>query len=205
MGIFIRDDNFAIISPLNFNDKEKEMARFMRKITNALRPFKRIRNEIRGLKDEIWQMRNEIVIEARNAIAYDILRDLNLSHKDESLMAFYPKNGGKVGITGDFATMKRYLNAVRPVRVKNLVRVGGANDGGYIMINPRIDLLSGNLSLGNNFADLEQNYGSKPIVSLDFTRGISGESTHESTRDCAKSTQKTFSAPPLLHKALFAR
>ncbi|MGX3011303.1 hypothetical protein ACWIUD_07065 [Helicobacter sp. 23-1044] len=86
----------------------------------------------------------EISQNLRNVLAYNVLRDSNVAHKDELLMAFYPKNGGKVGVTSDFTTMQRYLNAVRPVRSnfisQNLVRVGGANDGGYIMINPKIDL-----------------------------------------------------------------
>lgn len=117
------------------------MATLAQRLKNAFRPFKRIRNELGAVRSEIAQMRCEIANELRNQIAYNILRDANLAHKDESLMAFYPKCGGKVGVTHDFATMQRYLNATRPVRVSNLVRVGGANDGGYVMINPKIDLL----------------------------------------------------------------
>lgn len=122
------------------------MATLAQRLKNALRPFKRIRNEIGAVRNEIAQMRGEITNELRNQIAYNILRDTNLAHKDESLVAFYPKCGGKVGVTHDFATMQRYLNATRPVRVSNLVRVGGANDGGYVMINPKIDLLRANIS-----------------------------------------------------------
>lgn len=117
------------------------MATLAQRLKNVLRPFKRIRNEIGAVRNEIAQMRGEITNELRNQIAYNILQNANLAHKDESLVAFYPKCGGKVGVTHDFATMQRYLNATRPVRVSNLVRVGGANDGGYVMINPKIDLL----------------------------------------------------------------
>ena len=97
------------------------MARFTRNLMNALRPFKRIRNEIGKVQSEIAKTREEIIsnigLDIRNALAYNILRDSNLAYKDELLMALYPKNGGKVGVTSDFSTMKRYLNAVRPVCV----------------------------------------------------------------------------------------
>ncbi len=158
------------------------MARFTRNLMNALRPFKRIRNEIGKVQSEIAKTREEIIsnigLDIRNALAYNILRDSNLAYKDELLMALYPKNGGKVGVTSDFSTMKRYLNAVRPVRVKNLVRVGGENDGGYVMINPKIDLLNkfGNSFSGSHSADLSQDYGANPIVSMNFTRNFTQES-----------------------------
>ena len=123
------------------------MATLAQRLKNIFRPFKRIRNELGAVRSEIAQMRGEIANELRNQLAYNILHNSNLAHKDESLMAFYPKCGGKVSVVSDFATMQRYLNAVRPVRVGNLVRVGGANDGGYVMINPKIDLLrSANMS-----------------------------------------------------------
>lgn len=113
------------------------MATLTQRLKNAFRPLKRIRKEIGAVRSEIAQMRGEI----HSQIAYNVLRGANLAHKNELLMAFYPTCGEKVGVTHDFATMQRYLNATRPVRVSNLVRVGGANDGGYVMINPKIDLL----------------------------------------------------------------
>ena len=149
------------------------MARFMRNITNAMRPFKRIRNEIGAVKSDIVRIREHLGSDIRNILAYHILRDSNVAHKDELLMALYPKNGEKVGVTSDIATMKRYLNAVRPVRsdfiVQNLVRVGGANDGGYILINPKIDLLDSSNAMREINIE-SQDYGANPIVSAKFTR-----------------------------------
>ena len=79
----------------------------------------------------------------RNATAYSVLSDLNIAHKEQTLLMFYPvwNNKTKVMVANNFDIMQKYLNATRPVRVSNLVRVGGANDGGYVMINPKIDLL----------------------------------------------------------------
>ena len=117
------------------------MARFMRNITNALRPFKRIRREIGTIRSELNAIRADMI--AHNA--YETMRDLNLVDKDKNLLVFYHRIGDKINICNDFTIMQRYLNAVRPVRsnfiMQNLVRVGGANDGGYIMRNPKIDLL----------------------------------------------------------------
>lgn len=114
------------------------MARFKQNLMNVLRPFKRIRREIRSELNAIYA---DMI--AHNA--YETMRDLNLVDKDKNLLVFYHRIGDRIGICNDFTTMQRYLNAVRPVRsnfiMQNLVRVGGANDGGYIMINPKIDLL----------------------------------------------------------------
>ncbi|MGX3045767.1 hypothetical protein [Helicobacter sp. T3_23-1056] len=119
------------------------MARFMRNLTNALRPFKRIRREIGAIRSELNAIRTEIRTDIIAHSAYETMRDLNLVDKDKNLLMFYHRIGGRISISvcHDFTIMQRYLNAVRPVRVKNLVRVGGTNDGGYIMINPKIDLL----------------------------------------------------------------
>lgn len=118
------------------------MATLTQRLKNIFRPLKRIRNEIGAVKSEIAALQNEL----RNQIAYNILRDSSLAYKDKALMAFYPHCGGKVGTTSDFATMKAYLNAVRPVHTKHLVRVGGPNDGGYVMINPKLDLLDASIA-----------------------------------------------------------
>ena len=108
------------------------MGRFIRNLMNVLRPFKRIRNEISAVRSEIAKMREEICVnvgfDVRNILAYQVLRD-----SKESLMSFYPHFSNGINVTNDFVTMKRYLDAVRPVLVKNLVRVGGENDGGYII------------------------------------------------------------------------
>lgn len=99
----------------------------------------------RALKQRIVYLGNEmsanIDASVKNALAHNILRDLNVAHKEKLLVALYPKFGRNITHTQNLANVKRYLELVRPVQVSNLMRVGGANDGGYVMINPQIDLL----------------------------------------------------------------
>lgn len=118
------------------------MATLAQRLKNILRPFKRIRKEIEKLQNEVKNINADII--AHNA--YELMRDLNLTSKDKNLLSFYLKISDRISICNDFKIMQRYLNAVRPVRVSNIVRVGGANDGGYVMINPKIDLLHANIS-----------------------------------------------------------
>ena len=120
-----------------FDDKGKIMATLTQRLKNIFRPFKRIRNEIKDLRNEVRNINADII----NRYAYNIMKDLDLVSKDKNLLPFYRRISDKINICNDFKIMQRYLNATRPVRVSNLVRVGGANDGGYVMINPKIDLL----------------------------------------------------------------
>lgn len=113
------------------------MATLAQRLKNAFRPLKRIRKEIEKLQSEAKNINADII--AHNA--YTIMRDLDLVSNDKNLLSFYLKISDRINICNNFKIMQRYLNATRPVRVSNLVRVGGANDGGYVMINPKIDLL----------------------------------------------------------------
>lgn len=105
-----------------------------------------LRYPFRALKRRIVYLGNEmsanIDVSIKNTIACNILRDLDVAHKDKLLVALYPKFGRNIAHTQNLANVKRYLELVRPVQVSNLMRVGGANDGGYVMINPQIDLLN---------------------------------------------------------------
>ncbi len=113
------------------------MATLAQRLKNAFRPLKRIRKEIEKLRNEVRYINAETI----TRYAYTIMRDLDLVSKDKNLLSFYLKISDRINICNNFKIMQRYLNATRPVRVGNLVRVGGANDGGYVMINPKIDLL----------------------------------------------------------------
>ena len=97
----------------------------------------------RALKQRIVYLGNEmsVNINTKNALAYNILRDLDVAHKDKLLVSLYPKIGRNIAHTQNLSNIKRYLELVHPVQISNLMRVGGANDGGYVMINPQIDLL----------------------------------------------------------------
>lgn len=118
------------------------MANLTQKLKNIFCPFKRIRNEIKKIRSEIQNINADLI----TRYAYNVMRDSDLVSKDKNLLSFYLRISDRINICNNFTTMKCYLNAVHPVRVSNLVRVGGANDGGYIMINPQIDLLRANVS-----------------------------------------------------------
>lgn len=101
------------------------------------RPKRKQQRALSLVREMVLEMTT--VENAKDALAYNILRDLDISHKDELLVSFYPKCGRKIS-RGNFAMMKRFLELTHPICISNLVRIGGANDGGYVMINPKINL-----------------------------------------------------------------
>ena len=112
----------------------------------------KIKNAIRQKIINLGKAMNESD-SIRDSLAYSILRDLDVAcKKDELLVRFYPKFGTKISHTKAFATMQKYLELTRPVCVGNLVRIGGANDGGYVMINPKINLLADSNKNGDSSA-----------------------------------------------------
>ena len=124
------------------------MSVFIQKFKSMVNPLKKrfvwIRNELTGAMDaQTKVICSEICESIRNITAYSVVRDLNIAHKEQTLLMFYPvwNNRANFMVTNKFDMVKKYLNSVRPIQMENLVRIGGANDGGYIMINPKIDLL----------------------------------------------------------------
>lgn len=119
-----------------------------------------IKLPLRALKQRIVYLGNEmcanIDVSVKNALAYNVLRDLNVAHKDKLLVALYPKFGRNIAYSQNLANIKQFLALTRPVCVPNLVRIGGTNDGGYVMINPQIDLLNPqNLAIINAESNLK--------------------------------------------------
>ncbi|RDU65136.1 hypothetical protein [Helicobacter sp. MIT 14-3879] len=87
---------------------------------------------------------NNIETSLREILAYNVLKDLNLSNKEDILLSFYPKPAGFMKSSSSESNIRKYLSLVRPIDVESidvasiikLKRFGGSNDGGYIMATP---------------------------------------------------------------------
>lgn len=97
-----------------------------------LRKFKeRWKNKIKSLFSS-----NNVEAILRDTLAFNVLKELELEHKDEVLLSFFPKPCNKIGLSSNIERIKAYLKLVQPVEIEGLRRFGGSNDGGYIMATP---------------------------------------------------------------------
>lgn len=91
-----------------------------------------------NIKNKLKRLFGSENVEAilRDTLAFNVLKELRLEHKDEVLLSFFPKPYNKIEISNNIERIRDYLKLVQPVEVAGLRRFGGSNDGGYIMATP---------------------------------------------------------------------
>lgn len=72
----------------------------------------------------------------RDTLAFNVLKELDLEHKEDVLFSLFPKVDNPIGTACNTERIRDYLKLVQPVQIEGLRRYGGPNDGGYVMAIP---------------------------------------------------------------------
>ncbi|RAX54753.1 hypothetical protein CCY99_03045 [Helicobacter sp. 16-1353] len=83
---------------------------------------------------------NEVNTRFNFLMSYNIIKELDMprEQKEAILLSMYPGAMGGIQLSYNIENIKKYLNLIRPicVSVGKLSRIGGENDGGYVMLAP---------------------------------------------------------------------
>ncbi|MDE6885748.1 MAG: hypothetical protein K2P17_01715 [Helicobacteraceae bacterium] len=89
---------------------------------------------------EISENIRDIKIATLNTMKVEIIKNLNIpkEQKETMLLSLLPMPQGWVTQSYNSVNLKKYLSLVNPIELDSifLKRVGGSNDGGYVMLMP---------------------------------------------------------------------